>query len=77
MLEPMMPEYSKQMYLQGFSAQQIMSAFRQTKRREQKRKRDKEREQSILEKEMYAFIEKVASAALNEALNDITKEWNK
>ena len=75
MLEPMMPEYSHDMYLKGFTPMQIFSAFKQTQRRKQKDKREKEREQSILEKETFAFIEAMLTATVNEAMNDIFKDW--
>ena len=42
MLEPMMPEYSHDMYLKGFSSTQIYSAFKQSQRRKQKDKKKKE-----------------------------------
>ena len=75
MLEPTMPEYSNTMYLKGYSPTQIYSAFKQTQRRKQKSKREKKREESILEKETMAFIEKMLSVAVNEALDDIFKDW--
>lgn len=68
MLEPMMPEYSHSMYLKGFTPTQIYSAFKQTQRRKQKDKKDKKREQSILEKETFAFIEKMLGVAVDEAI---------
>ena len=59
MLEPIMPEYDHTMYLKGFTPTQIYSAFKQAQRKKQKDKKDKKREQSILEKETFAFIEKM------------------
>ena len=75
MLEPMMPEYSNTMYLKGFSATQVYSAFKQTQRRKQNDKRKKKREQSILEKETMAFIEAMLSAMIEKAMKDIFKDW--
>lgn len=72
MLEPMMPEYSNTMYLKGFSATQIYSAFKQTNRRKlnekKKKKKKKKREQSILEKETFDFIEKMLDTAVEKAM---------
>ena len=75
MLEPMMPEYSNTMYLKGFSATQVYSAFKQTQRRKQNDKRKKKREQSILEKETMSFIEAMLAAMLDKAMKDIFKDW--
>ena len=71
----MMPEYSNSMYLKGFTPTQIYSAFKQTQRRKQKDKRKKKEEESILEKEAFAFIEAMLSAAVNEAMDEIFKDW--
>ena len=75
MLEPMMPEYSHSMYLKGFSPTQIYSAFKQTQRRKQKDRKEKKREQSILEKETMAFIESILMATTKEAMKDIFKDF--
>ena len=75
MLEPMMPEYSNTMYLKGFSPMQIYSAFKQSNRRKQKDKRKKEREESILEKEVFAFIEAMMMATTKEAMKEIFKDF--
>ena len=71
MLEPMMPEYSNTMYLKGFSATQVYSAFKQTQRRKQNDKRKKKREQSILEKETMSFIEAMLAAMVEKAMKEI------
>lgn len=73
MLEPQYPEYSRDMYLRGFSASQIYSAFKQTQRRKQKDKR-KKREQSIWEKELYDFTEAVLSSQLDIIMKDLFKD---
>ena len=67
--------YSHSMYLKGFTPTQIYSAFKQTQRRKQKDKKDKKREQSILEKETFALIEKMLGVAVDEAMKDIFKDW--
>ncbi len=74
MLEPQYPEYSRDMYLRGFSASQIYSAFKQTQRRKQKDKR-KKREQSILEKELYNITEAALSSQLEIIMKDLFKDW--
>ena len=73
MLEPQYPEYSRDMYLRGFSASQIYSAFKQTQRRKQKDKR-KRREQSILEKELYNITEAALSSQLEIIMKDLFKD---
>ena len=75
MLEPIMPEYDHTMYLKGFTPTQIYSAFKQTQRKKQKDKKDKKREQSILEKETFAFNEQMLGVAVDEAMKDIFKDW--
>ena len=75
MLEPMMPEYSNTMYLKGFSATQVYSAFKQTQRRKQNDKRKEKRKQSILEKETMSFIEAMLAAMVEKAMKDIFKDW--
>ena len=66
-----LPDYSKDMYLKGFSPYQILEAFRRT----EKKKRKKKKDESILQKEMFNFIEGMATAAINEALDDIFEGW--
>ena len=51
-----LPDYSNDMYLKGFSPIEILEAMRRTNRKKQKQKR----EESILEKEMFNFIEGMA-----------------
>lgn len=75
MFEPMMPEYSNTMYLKGFSATQVYSAFKQTQRRKQNDKRKKKREQSILEKETMAFIEAMLAAMVEKSMKEIFNDW--
>ena len=75
MLERTMPEYSRTMYLQGFTPTQIYSAFRQTQRRKLDDKQKKKQEQSILEKEIFAFIQAMLATTVDESLNQIFKDW--
>ena len=74
MLEPQYPEYSRDMYLRGFSATKIYAAFKQTQRKKQKEKR-KKREQSILEKELYNITEAALSSQLEIIMKDLFKDW--
>lgn len=76
MLEPMMPEYSNTMYLKGFSATQVYSAFKQTQRRKQNDKRKEKRKQSTLEKETMSFIEAMLAAMVEKAMKEIFSDWN-
>ncbi len=66
-----LPDYSHDMYLKGFNAYQIFEANRRTNRKKLKKKR----EESILEKELFNFIEGVATTAVNEAMDDIFEGW--
>lgn len=63
-----MPEYSKDMYLKGFSATQIYSAFKQSKRK-------KKKDDDFLEKEIFAFIQAMLTATVNEAMKDLFKDF--
>lgn len=60
-----LPDYSPTMHLKGFSAMQIYSSFKQTQRKKQQDKKRKQREQSLLEKEIFRFIEGMADAAIS------------
>ena len=68
-----LPEYSHDMYLKGFTPWQIFEAFRRTNLKKLKKKKD----ESILQKEMFNFIESMATVVINEALDDIFKDFNK
>lgn len=63
------------MHMKGFTPTQIYSAFKQTQRRKQKEKKDKKREESIWEKETFAFIEKMLGVAVDAAMEDIFEDW--
>ena len=62
-----LPEYSNDMYLKGFSIYQIFEANRRTNRKKQKRKR----EEPIFEKEAFDFIEDIATATIQKAVDDM------
>lgn len=66
-----LPEYSHDMYLKGFKPFEILEAMRRTNRKKQKKKKD----ESILEKETLNFIEAMATAAINEAIDDLFEGW--
>lgn len=66
-----LPEYSNDMYLKGFNPFEILEVMRQTNRKKQKKKKD----ESILEKEMFNFIQGMATVVINEALDDIFKDF--
>lgn len=68
---PDLPDYSDDMYLKGFNPYEILEAFRRT----EKKKRDKKKEESILEKETLRFIEGLATATIKEAIDDIFEGW--
>ncbi len=70
-----LPEYSHTMHLQGFSPMQVYAAFRKSQRKKLDKERKKKREQSIMEKEVFDFMEKMAGAAVDKALDDIFKDW--
>ena len=67
-----LPEYNKAMYLMGYSANQVYQAFRQSNR---KKKNKKKKDESILEKEIFAIMEKSLEAALDVALDEIFEDW--
>ena len=75
MLEPQMPAYSDTMHLKGYTPMQIYSAFKQTQRRKYNDKRKKKQEESILEKEMFAFVEAMLMATTKEAMKEIFKDF--
>ena len=70
-----LPDYSPTMHLKGFTAMQIYSSFKQTQRKKQKDKRKKQREQSLLEKEIFNLIESLADVAITQAMDDIFEGW--
>ena len=69
--EANLPEYSHTMHLHGYSATDVYRSFKKSQRKNHSQKR----EQSILEKELYAFMYNSLQACLNEALDDIEKSW--
>jgi len=65
---PDLPDYSPDMYLHGFSPEQIMEAFRRTNRKKRNEGKKKKREDSFLEKEIAHMIEKLAKASIDAAV---------
>ncbi|MBE6783788.1 MAG: hypothetical protein E7536_07225 [Ruminococcaceae bacterium] len=63
-----LPDYHKGMHLQGFSPYQILEASRRTNRKKMK-------EKSILEKEIFRFVNSMMTIAVNEAMKDIFEDW--
>ena len=70
-----LPEYSHDMYLKGYDAYQVYAAFKKSQRKKHEEKRKKKREQSIMEKEVFNFMESMAEAAINEAIDQLLKDW--
>lgn len=68
-----LPEYSHDMHLKGFTPQQILEALRSTNRKKLKKKKD----ESIFQKEMFSFIESMATVVIKKAIDDIFKGFNK
>ena len=67
-----LPDYNKMMYLRGYSANQVYQAFKQSNR---KKKNKKKKDESILEQEIFAIMEKSVGAALDVALDEILGDW--
>ena len=68
------PEYSKYMYLKGYSPYEILNSHRQANRKKEK-DRKKKREESIFEKEMFRIIEDTTKDTVNSAIKDVFKNW--
>lgn len=66
-----LPEYSSDMYLHGYSPQQIFEAFRRTNRKKNEERKKKKREETILEKELAHMVEKLAKASIDAAVVNI------
>ena len=67
--------YSSMMYLAGYSAQAVYAAFHNDQRKKRNDEKKKKREQSIMEKEMFAFIQGCLQPCVDVALKDIFKDW--
>lgn len=65
--EPL-PDYSRLMYLKGFTPYQIYESSRRTNRKKMK-------EKSTLEKEIFRFVNSMMTIAVNEAMKDIFEDW--
>lgn len=66
-----LPDYSHDMYLKGFNPYEILEAMRRTNKKEYQKKK----EESIFEKEVFNFIEGMATAAINKAIEDLFEGW--
>lgn len=62
-----LPDYSDDMYLNGYQPYEILEALRRTNRKKQKKKD----EESIFEKEMMNFIQAMITATVKQALDEI------
>ena len=65
---PDLPDYSPDMYMRGFSPEQIFEAFRRTNRKKTEEQKKKKREESFLEKELAHMVEKLAKASIDAAV---------
>ena len=65
---PDLPDYSPDMYLHGFSPEQILEAFRRTNRKRTDERKKKKREESFLEKEIARMVESLAKASIDAAV---------
>lgn len=65
---PDLPDYSPDMYLHGFSPEQILESFRRTNRKRTDERRKKRREESFLEKEIARMVESLAKASIDAAV---------
>ena len=63
------------MYMAGFSAQAVYAAFKNDQRKKENDKKKKKKEESILEKEIYRFIEGCLQPCIDQAIDDIFKDW--
>lgn len=63
-----LPDYSPDMYLHGFSPEQIFESFRRTNRKRTDERRKKRREESFLEKEIARMVESLAKASIDAAV---------
>lgn len=66
-----LPDYSPDMYLRGFSPEQILESFRRTNRKRTDERKKKKREESLLEKEMARMVESLAKASIDAAVVNI------
>ena len=67
------PNYYREMYLDGFTPEEIMYAHKKLMR--EKMMRQSNTEESISEEEILRAVEKSLTPAVNKALDDIFKDW--
>lgn len=66
-------EHLSKMFINGLSPQERYNKNKSN----QRKKYQKKKNESILEKEMVNFIEAMATVTINKAINDIFKDWKK
>ena len=72
-----LPDYYPTMYLDGYTPAQVMQAFRNTQRKENQTLIDEKREQARYEKEALEMIENSFEKAVNQAIEEVFKNWMK
>ena len=72
-----LPDYYPTMYLDGYTPEQVMQAFRNTQRKENQKLIDEKREQARYEKEALNMIENNFEKAVNQAIADSFENWMK
>lgn len=85
------PEYYDWMYLDGFTPDEILYALHEKMNRQQAEQEEladsvdsikvksevKKKKQSALEKEIFSIMEKSMKTALDAAVDDLLKDWDK
>lgn len=72
-----LPDYYPTMYLDGYTPEQVMQAFRNTQRKENQKLIDEKRGQARYEKEALKMIENNFEKAVNQAIEEVFKNWMK
>ena len=71
------PEYYDWMYLDGFTPEEIMYALRKKMNREIAEREASGETPPEFEKMIFQIMEKSMKSALDAAIDDLTKDWNK
>ena len=71
--EEAMAEHLSKMLIKGLSPNEVYNRNRENTRKKYQR----QKEQSIFEKEMFNFIQAMVFATVNKSINDIFKDWQK
>lgn len=71
--EEAMAEHLSKMLIKGLSPNEVYNRNRENTRKKYQR----QKEQSIFEKEMFNFIQSMVFATVNKSINDIFKDWQK